>query len=121
LLGVAVAVDLFAERAERLGGEDGFDGKGEEAGEGEGEGEGGLVIAALEEADGLVVDFEGVGEILTREAALSAEDGDAVKETVVGRVGVVGHLVRILRNQNIMSTVKTYCLPDETLLPYEPL
>ena len=89
-----VAVDLFAEGAERLGRKDGFDGEGEETGEGEGEGEGGLVVAALEEADGLIVDFEGLGKVLTREAALSSEDGNAVKETVARRVGVVGHLLK---------------------------
>ena len=94
LLGISVAVDLFAEGAKGLGGEDSFNGEREEAGESEGEGEGRLVVAALEEADGLIVDFEGLGKVLTREAALSSEDGNAVKETVAGRVGVVGHLLK---------------------------
>jgi len=83
---VVFAIDLLAQGAEGLAGEDGFDGEAEVFGKGEGKVEGGGVVAALEKSDGLVIDVEGVGEVLTGEAAFSAEDGDTVKE-VVGAVG----------------------------------
>ncbi len=73
-----VAVDEFAEGAERGEREDGLDGQVEEGRELQGEGEGWVVIAAFEEADRLVVDVEGFGELLPGEAALGTEDGDSV-------------------------------------------
>ena len=59
------SVDLFAERAKALPGEDGFNGQAEEFAGAEGEFEAGVVVAAFHVADGLVVDAESVGEVLT--------------------------------------------------------
>jgi len=78
------SVDLFAERAKGLPGEDGFNGQAEEFAGAESELEAGVVIAAFHVAYGLVVDAESVGEVPTALAALSAEDADAVVEGVGG-------------------------------------
>ncbi len=104
-----VAVDEFAEGAEWGEGEDGFNGQVEERGELQGEGKGRVVVAAFEESDGLVVDVEGLGELLTGEPALGAKDGDTVMQSWI----CVAHSFLSLRRRNILSTI---CL-GEVLLP----
>jgi hypothetical protein len=71
-------VYLFAKRAKRFSGEDGFDWKGEKLTKFEDEFERWDVIATLEKADGLGIDADFGGEGLTADGTLCAENGYAV-------------------------------------------
>src|SRR2546427_500785 len=62
-------VHSLTEWPERLSGKDGFDGQVEELADAEHEFEARIEIAALDVADGLVVDAERIGQSLTRETA----------------------------------------------------
>src|ERR1035437_8170876 len=91
------AVDLLAEWLKGLFGEDGFDGQGEVLGQRQGQLEAGAVVAALQKADGLVVHVHGVGQLLAADAALGAQDGDAVvKAALAGRFWSVVHFLKAI-------------------------
>ena len=78
---------MFAEWLEGPSREDGFYGEIEEFRESKGEFEAWAIVAALEKADGLVIDVEGVSQLLSGDTALGAENGNAVeKATFPGRV-----------------------------------
>lgn len=66
-------VDRLAQRPERLSGEDGLDRELKELTDTEGELEAGIEIAPLDVADSLIVDAEGIGEILAGQGALGAK------------------------------------------------
>lgn len=78
---MAACVDLLAERLQRPGREYGLDGKAEVFADLKRQLEAGAVLAALEKADGLVIDANGVGQRLTAGSALGAQHSDAVVET----------------------------------------
>ena len=59
---------------------DRFDRELEHFGKSECELQAGVVFAALDVADRLVVHADGLGQLLTREVPLSAQDGDAVMQ-----------------------------------------
>jgi len=72
----------LAEGLEGFAGEDSFDGEMEEVAEIEREGKGGVVVAAFEEADGLVVDAEGIGQVLAGEVAFCPKNAESVIQNV---------------------------------------
>jgi hypothetical protein len=100
---------LLAEWLEGLGGEDGLDGEAEKCGDLESEFEAGTVVPALKEADGLVVDADGIGQVLAADAPLGTQDSDAiVKTTITGRVliGGIHFQNQLLRIQKIIHLTK---------------
>src|SRR5215813_13469437 len=72
------AEDFFRQGGHRLEAEDRFDGEPEELGDGQDQLEAGVVVAAFDVADRLVVDAELVGELLAGEPALGPEHGEPV-------------------------------------------
>src|SRR5215813_1713372 len=72
------AEDFFRQGGHRLEAEDRFDGEPEEVGDGEGQFEAGVVVAAFDVADRLVVDAELVGELFARQPAFGPEHGEPV-------------------------------------------
>src|SRR5215469_15504220 len=78
-----VAEDFFRQGGHRLEAEDRFNGEAEKLGDGQGQFEAGVVIAAFDVADGLVVDAELVGELPARQPAFGAEHGEPVVDAAL--------------------------------------
>src|SRR5215467_13250206 len=74
------AEDFFRQGGHRFEAEDRFDREPEELGDGQRQFEAGVVVAAFDVADRLVVDAELVGELLARQPALGPENGQPVMD-----------------------------------------
>src|SRR5215468_3497260 len=78
LLNRRARIDFFAQKLEGSGREDRLDGQAKELTDPKGQFQAGIVLTALQVANGLIIDADGVGQRQARHAALSPQDSQAV-------------------------------------------